>query len=480
MAQKFANATRALQRALPGCIYRDRETRYRYSFDSLKISFLPEAVAMPGKERDVGEVLRVANRYGVPVTPRGAGSNRTAGATPIEGGWVLDLSRLKNVRIDASQGLARVQAGVITARLQEMAESRGWYYPPDPSSKRFSTIGGNIACNAGGLRGGKYGVTRDYVMALSGFLPTGEWVRWGRDVRKFASGFNMRDLWIGSEGLLGVVTSATLKLVPRPEAKWTALVAFSEDKSVFDAIEKLLEEGIVPSICEFMDQNAVKGAEIFQNRPVFPGMKDVSVLLLELDGDSRAVHKDSRKVAVWAKQYGQGFRQAKTSREAEAIWQVRRACSPAMYRLADGKINEDVVVPLNKQADLMRFVRYLEKRVRLPIATFGHAADGNLHVNVLYRKENKAECERAEDAVTRLMKKVVHLGGGISGEHGIGLAKSPYLGLQYSRDEIDAMMRIKKALDPNGILNSSKIFKETRIWGYDRVRHTFPWDRKKS
>ncbi len=477
MAGHNRESEEVLTAALPGRVSLDEETRYGYSFDSLKVSFLPDAVVRARKEGDVGTVLELANRHGVPVVPRGAATSRTAGATPQRGGGVLDLGALTRVSVDSELGIARAQAGVVTAVLQERAEAVGWFYPPDPSSKKYSTIGGNIACNAGGLRGAKYGVTRDYVMALRGYLPTGEPVEWGRRTRKFAAGFNMRDLWIGSEGLLGVVTSATLKLVPRPDRRWTLEVAFRDEEEALEAVSALLAMRVVPAICEFMDRNAVRGAEAFKGGPVFPGLKDVAVVLLELDGSKGEVESMQAKVKGWARARGLRSREARTGAEAEALWETRRSCSPAMYRLADSKLNEDIVVPLDRQLELMRFVQRLEKQSKLPIATFGHAADGNLHVNILYHQADAEERKRAFETAGKLMRKVVSLGGAISGEHGIGLAKTPFLKLQFSDAELNAMRKVKAALDPQWILNPGKVFEETRIWEYEPVEHRFPWDR---
>ncbi len=467
----------ALVRALEKRVQIDEKACYAASFDSMKYSFMPEAVVTPRKEAEVGKVLELANTYGVPVTPRGAGTSRTASATPIEGGWVLDLSKLDKIVIHSMQGQAQVQAGAVTAAVQQRAEEAGWFYPPDPSSKKYSTIGGNIACNAGGLRGAKYGVTRDYVVALRGYLPTGEGVEWGTATRKNATGYNMRDLWIGSEGTLGVVTGATLKLVPKPETRWTVLLAFPDEATALTAVEVLLESKVLPSICEFLDRNAVKGAEAFTGKPVFKGMPERAVILLELDGPAVLVREEKKRVLEWAKRWAEAFKPSRNEAEAEALWAVRRACSPAMFRLADSKLNEDVVVPLDKQVKLMQEARKLENRYKLPVAVFGHAGDGNLHVNIMYRREEPREVKRAHQAVEALMKAVVRLGGAMSGEHGIGLAKSPFLSLQFSPVEIQAMKAIKDALDPIGILNGRKIFERTPLWELRPVEHQFPWDR---
>ena len=471
------NANRALKRALPEISFFDQATCYSYSFDSLKLSFMPDAVIQIREAVQVGQVLKLANRYQIPVTTRGAGTTRTAGATPTQGGWILDVSGLNSIRIDKVYGQAEVGPGAITAKLQERAEAAGWFYPPDPSSKKYSTIGGNIACNAGGLRGGKYGVTRDYVLGLQGFLPTGEPVSWARATRKFATGFNMRDLWIGSEGMLGVITGASLKLIGRPETKWTGLVAFQNETAALRAVARLLASQVLPSICEFMDRNAVRGAEAFLGRPIFAGQQEKPLVLLELDGRSSVVKAEKATVKSWAKETGLAFREARTPEAAEHLWEARRACSPAMFRLADSKLNEDIVVPLNRQVKLMQAVKALEKEFKLPVATFGHAGDGNLHINFMYHGDDMEEATRAHEAVGALFKIVVDLGGAISGEHGIGLAKSPFLETQFTTTEIQAMQSIKRALDPNNILNPDKIFKPTQVWEHRPVKHQFPWDR---
>ncbi|HLS28238.1 MAG TPA: FAD-binding oxidoreductase, partial [Opitutales bacterium] len=228
---KFPKATEALQQRLGASVIIDKEERFRVSFDGSKLSFMPDAVIRPKNHDEIGELLRLANEFKVPVTPRGAGSSLTGSAAPLKGGWVLDLTAWNEIRVDEVTGMAYVQAGAVIGNILAAAEKVGWFYPPDPSSIRFSTIGGNIACNAGGLRGAKYGVTRDYVLALKGFLPTGEYVEWANDLRKFASGFNLRDLWIGSEGTLGVITDAVLRLIPKPQSRWTYLASFKDEKT---------------------------------------------------------------------------------------------------------------------------------------------------------------------------------------------------------------------------------------------------------
>ena len=253
-----AKATRLLQRKLgAGCVRTDAASLYEGSFDSAKIPVQPAAVVKVRKEADIGVVLELANTFRVPVTTRGRGTTLTGAATPVRGGWVLDTLALNAIAIDGEAGMAHVQAGAKVGDIQRAAEAKGWFYPPDPSSKEYCTIGGNVACNAGGMHGGKYGVTRDFVISLRGFLPTGEPVQWGTATKKFSAGFNLRDLWIGSEGMLGVITGAVLKLIPQPAERWTLLTSFPDETRALQAALALFRERVQPAICEFLDRESV-------------------------------------------------------------------------------------------------------------------------------------------------------------------------------------------------------------------------------
>jgi glycolate oxidase len=467
-----------LARLGPEVVRTDESARRAASLDNLRLSILPDAVLAPRNEDDVCVILCEANTRDVPVTVRGGGTATTGSAVPLKGGWVLDLSGWQNLAIDTESGMAYAQPGVRTAALAAEAEKLGWFYPPDPSSHKYSTIGGNIACNAGGMRGAKYGVTRDYVMALEGFLPTGKWVRWGADLRKYAVGYNMRDLWIGSEGTLGVVTGAVLRLVQKPKARATFLLAFKDEFPALALTRIFTAAHLVPSILEFMDRQCV-GCTIAEGLAlpleIETGLTP-AVLLVELDGDEDKVENDAMVLAELARPLALALRRAQSQDEAEKLWAVRRKCSKAMFRLADGKLNEDIVIPARAQEELLRFTLELKEKTGLATPVFGHAADGNFHVHVMYRKNNALDREKAEKAVTEIMEKVVELGGAISGEHGIGLAKSPFLRLQHSKDEIDAMLAVKHALDPKNILNPGKIFEPFRIWEHETVAVKLPWD----
>jgi glycolate oxidase len=475
----FAAATRSLQRRLGArVVATDDASRFAASFDSSKISFVPDAVIKPRRVEQIGAVLELANRHRVPVTVRGRGTTLMGSAAPMCGGWVIDMLALNRIKIDAVAGMAHVQCGAKVGDIQRAADAAGWFYPPDPSSKEYCTIGGNIACNAGGMHGGKYGVTRDFVVALSGFLPTGEYVEWGTATKKFSAGYNMRDLWIGSEGMLGVVTGAVLKLIPRPAARWTLLTAFRDEQQAIEAILKLFAARVQPAICEFLDRDSVLCAERATQTEVFAGQAGRPVILLEFAGGVAEVAEQQATALAWAAENATAHRAAKDRAEAEQLWAVRRKCSGAMFELGDAKLNEDIVVPMRNYGAFMRFLTALKRSSRLAIPTFGHLGDGNLHVNIMYHRANAAETKRAEAAVKKLMEKVVALGGAISGEHGIGLAKTPFLRIQHRPAQVKAMRAVKAALDPNGILNPGKMFDVFEVWKHARLNVQLPWDHK--
>jgi len=477
--KSFATATAALRRRLGArVVFTDAASLEGASYDSAKIAFRPEAVIRVRREADVGVVLQLANRHRVPVTTRGRGTTLTGSATPVCGGWVLDTLALATIRIDGAAGMAHVQAGAKVADIQRAADETGWFYPPDPSSKEYCTIGGNIACNAGGMHGGKYGVTRDFIVALRGFLPTGEAVEWGTATKKFSAGFNMRDLWIGSEGMLGVITGAVLKLIPRPAARFTLLTSFRDEAAALRAALTLFRSRVQPAICEFLDRESVLCAERAMRTTIFPGQAGRPVILLEMAGTVAEVREQRAAVLAWAREHALGHRVAASREAAESLWAVRRKCSGAMFELGDAKLNEDVVLPMRSYVDFARFLVRLKRESGLHVPTFGHLADGNLHVNIMYHRAVPAECRAAERAVQSLMETVVALGGAISGEHGIGLAKTPFLRLQHPAPQVRAMQAVKAALDPRGILNPGKLFERFEVWKHERVTVHFPWDHK--
>lgn len=471
------DAINTLKKILDKDVSTNEAVLFNASFDALKLSFMPSAVIRPSACDSIQTVLKLANQYNIPVTTRGAGSTLTGSATPVKGGWVLDLTLLNSIKIDAFNKFAFVEAGAITGIIQKHAEEHGLFYPPDPASSAFCTIGGNIACNAGGLRGIKYGITRDYVVALEGFLPTGDPVSWGLPLKKFSSGYNLRDLWIGSEGTLGVITKAVLKLIKKPLVTRTFLADFTNEESALEAAQALLSQGVVPSVFEFLGHLTIVGAQKELNIKM-KSPSGYSMLLIELDGHPAIVEEETAILVNWAKNYANQFLESKNQKDVDELWQIRKKCSAAMFQFGDSKLNEDIVVPLDKTVELIKFVQKLSEEKSLKIPTFGHVGDGNFHVNIMYNHEDSMMCQRAQEALWLLMEHVVSLGGAITGEHGIGLAKSPFLRLQHTEVEVNAMLAIKKALDPNGILNPGKIFNPFHAWEYKRVHAKMPWENK--
>ena len=468
----------ALRQKLPERVLVDDESRFAASIDNLRLSFLPDAVIRVQDAREVGEALKLAHEYAMPVTARGAGSSATGAAVPVKGGWVLDLSALDSTEVDVVSRMATVGAGAITANVQAEAKTHGLFYPPDPSSKSYSTIGGNIACNAGGMHCVKYGVTRDYVLGLEGFFANGSPFKLGLPLKKYVSGLNLRDLMIGSEGTLGIVTAATLKLIPMPEKRWTCMFAFESESTALETVKALFEAGHNPSILEFLDRQSVICAEQYTGNPIFAKCPGMSLLLIELDGDSSQISQQCKSLLEFMKTRAVLHREAHTEAEAEAIWQVRRTCSQSMYSIADTKLNEDIVVPIDKQAELIDYTIALKKETGLATPTFGHVGDGNLHVHIMYNRSNPEEVIKAKDGIKKLMQKVVDLGGVITGEHGIGLAKTPFMELQHSAPEIATMRAVKEALDPKNILNPGKIFEPFEVWDHEFENIKLPWDHR--
>ena len=482
--QTHPEATQALLAALGSeKVKTDEATCFAASFDNMRLSFMPEAVIRPGVEDDIGTVLKLANQYRVPVTVRGRGTGNTGASSPIHGGWVIHLDHWDKIEIDPVSAMATVQPGAITAKINELAAPHGLFFPPDPSSLKYCSIGGNIATNAGGLRAAKYGVVRDHVYALEGFLPTGEKVRWGAPLRKFVSGINLRDLWIGSEGTLGVITKAVIKLVNKPLARRTFLLACRSDEIALEAATKLMGSRVNPAVFEFLDTQTVEAAEKRRGSRVFSteelnGNKEThSILLVEIDGHPSVLTEDAKKIREWIKTYAVAHRETDIEAEAEALWDIRRTCSQAMYSLGNAKLNEDIVVPFHSYVPLIKYTREIRDRIGLATPTFGHAADGNFHVHIMYDRDNPEHCKKAEAAIHEVMKKVVELGGAITGEHGIGIAKSPFLRLQHTPAEIQAMLAVKKALDPNNILAPGQIFDPLNVWEHRPVKVTLAWDK---
>jgi glycolate oxidase len=434
--------------------------RLCYAYDATRLSALPDAVVFAESTDEVARLLTFANAHKVPVVPRGGGTGFVGGSVPVAGGIVLSLERMNRiVEISADDMLAVVEPGVVTAELHKAVEARGLFYPPDPSSAASCTLGGNAACAATGPRSVKYGGTRDYVLALDAVLPTGEVIRQPSRAVKRVAGYDLGRLLVGTEGTLGVITGLTLRLLPLPAQVRTLLAGFPDVTRAARAVSQTIARGLVPRACEFMDARSLDLVREHTAVAVESGAR--ALLILEVDGTGDQVARDAAGVRAVCEQAGAlSVTEAATPAEVKSVWAARKALSQAMYEVAPTKINEDVVVPRSRLPDLVAAVDGLAGRHRLPIVCFGHAGEGNLHVNVMVDRADADAWGRAQTAIRELFEVVVGLSGSVSGEHGIGLTKAPYLPIEVGPGGLAVMRRIKAAFDPNGILNPGKIFSQ--------------------
>ncbi|MEW6595197.1 MAG: FAD-linked oxidase C-terminal domain-containing protein [Thermodesulfobacteriota bacterium] len=429
-----------------------------YAYDGTGREFPPAAVVFPASTDEVGAIMRLASEHRLPVVPRGAGTGMSGGALAVQGGIVLAMSRMNRiVEIDTANQLAVVEPGVITADLQAEANRHGLAYPPDPASSKFCTVGGNVAECAGGPSAVKYGVTRDYVLGLTAVLPSGEIIHTGVRTAKGVVGYDLTRLLVGSEGTLAIITRITLRLVPKPPARATLLLLCAGMEVAATLVARILQRH-TPAMLEYLDATAIGII-----RPLLPFAlppEARALLLLELDGSAAAVAAEQASLKEFlASQAGVlQLRAAADPAEAEQLWQARRAISPAAFNLRPHKLSEDVVVPKSRIPELVACSEQLAREYRLPIFTFGHAGDGNIHVNIMLDRANPAERQGAEAAKAELFKEVLRLNGTLSGEHGVGITKAPFIGLEIDAPTLTLMRAVKHAFDPAGILNPGKIF----------------------
>ncbi len=438
----------------------DRQDLICYAYDATQMEFLPDAVVHPGSTEEVAAVLKLANRELVPVFPRGAGSGFTGGSLPKGGGIVLVMTRLNRIlRIDTENLIAEVEPGVVTEQFQIEVEKLGLFYPPDPASLKFSTLGGNVAENAGGPRCVKYGVTRDFVMGLEVVLPSGEIIRTGGETYKGVVGYDLTRLLCGSEGTLGVITKIIFKLLPLPDAKKTMLTIFDSIDGAAKAVSTIIGSKIIPTTLEFMDYGTLQCV----NKRFSLGIPENgrAVLIIEVDGDRDLIEKQAERIQALIRPLGLvECKVASNAAESEALWKVRRLVSPSLRDVNPDKFNEDIVVPRSKVPEVIRAVEKIQQKYNIPIVNFGHAGDGNIHVNIMIDKTVPGEEEKAHAAIAEVFQAALDLNGTMSGEHGVGLAKQPYIHLELKPAQVAAMQSIKKALDPGNILNPGKMFPE--------------------
>src|SRR5688500_9229233 len=430
-----------------------------YAADALGISALPDLVVLPNSTQEVSTIARLCHEHRVPLVVRGAGTGYTGGAVPTQGGVVLSMERLNRIlEIDEGNLLAIVEPNVITGDLQRAVEAVGLFYPPDPASLETSSIGGNVAECAGGPRAFKYGTTKRYVLALEAVLPGGEIIRTGSKAVKNVVGYDLTQLLVGSEGTLAIITRVTLRLIPKPPARATLSAAFADIRGAVNGVTALLQRRVVPAAIELIDADSLRAAEAYAGRTLANGD---ALLIVECDGAQAAVADEIERAEAACRDGGAvEVIRAASDAEREALWTVRRQVSLALRATGLLKINHDVVVPRGRVPELFDVVAGLRSRFNLRIASFGHAGDGNIHVNLMIDRADSGERARAKEAERLLFEQVVALEGSISGEHGIGFAKAPYLGIELAPDQIALMKRVKTAFDPNNILNPGKIFPE--------------------
>jgi len=456
----LSNASYKKIKAIVGADHclRKKEDMVCYSYDATAASYMPDAVAFPKDARQISDILTLANADGFYVTPRGHGTGMTGGSLPVNGGLVLVTTRLNRIlNIDSDNLTTQVEPGVVTGRLHEAVEKKGLFYPPDPASSDFATIGGNLGECAGGPRAVKYGVTRDYVLGLEVVLPTGEIIKTGVQTAKGVVAYDLTRLFVGSEGTLGVITRATLRLLPLPETVQTMNVTFKTMEEAAETVSEIIRRGIIPRTIEFIDNASIRCAQehIQANLPIDAG----AMLIIETDGEKQEATRAIEALkALCLSRHCDSVNVAKNPHEAKELWRARKAISPALFRYGPHKINEDIVVPRSKIPDMIRKINQLQSETGLTMASFGHAGDGNIHFNIMLDKNDPVTLKKAEQAVDVIFDYTLALGGTISGEHGVGITKAPYLSREIGEKEQEVMKSIKALFDPNMILNPGKIF----------------------
>ncbi len=428
-----------------------------YSYDASHYRNRPSCGVWPQTAEQISEILKLANREMIPVIPRGAGTGLAGMAVPIKGGIVLDMNRMDKIKkISIEDRLAVVEPGVVYANLEKALAKYGFLFPPDPASGTVSTLGGNVATNAGGVKGAKYGTTRDYVLGLQVVLPDGRIMRTGSNTMKSVSGYDLTKIFVGSEGTLGVVTEIILKINPKTTAATTALATFNDLEDAGNAVSQIMYSGIIPSVLEILGREVITA--INQNTDLSLPEAE-AILLAETDGYTREETDFQMKkiIGVFKKNNAGQVKLAQSEEEAADLWAARKSAYAVLARLKPTLIIEDVAVPMSRIAELLKGIKAISERYDIMIATYGHAGDGNLHPQILFDGHDPEEVEREKAASADIFKLAIDLGGTLSGEHGIGLQKAPFMTLEHDAVAMDVMRSIKKILDPNSILNPGKM-----------------------
>ncbi|AXX85968.1 glycolate oxidase, subunit GlcD-related protein [Malaciobacter marinus] len=439
----------------------DKAHLIAYCYDATKERFEPDAVVFPKNEQDISKILKYCNEEKIVIVPRGAGSGFTGGALPSNGGIILSLERHMNklLEIDMENMVGVVQPGLINMEFQKAVEEVGLFYPPDPASEQYSTLGGNVSENAGGMRAAKYGITKDYVVALRAVLPNGEIITAGKKTIKDVAGYNTAGILIASEGTLAVITEITLKLIPKPKFKQTYMGVFPDVNKAMNAVFKSLASGANPVAMEFLDALVIKALK--QKFPQVELPQNAGGILVgDVDGSSQAeIDSQIQTLKDAFAEYGSvDFISAKDEEHSNALWFARKNASPATAIYGTKKLNEDISVPRSKLPIALDEIYKIGEKYGFNVPCFGHAGDGNIHVNVMVKdKTNEKEMEDGHKAIEEIFQLVVDMGGTLSGEHGIGLSKAPFMNIAFNEAELELFRSIKKAFDPNNILNPFKM-----------------------
>lgn len=437
------------------------EEMHCYSYDSSKQTFLPDAVVLPESTEQVVAIMRLADRHNIPIVARGAGSGTTGGALPVQGGTVVSTSRLNKIlEIDKANHIAIVQPGVITGEFQRELRKYKLMYPPDPASLKFCTLGGNVSECAGGPSAVKYGVTKDSVIGLEIVLANGEILNTGTRTEKGVVGYDLTRLFIGSEGTLGIITKIITRLQPLPEHKETFLLKSDSLEKTTELVSTILGHNILPCTLEYMDRTAIDLVASLLSEKIPETVQ--AMLIIEIDGSQQQVTEQCERLKKLLESHSHcTLQQAMSEEEVEKIWLARRSISPACFTLSNAKTSEDVVVPRSRIAELVNFCETMARQLNITILTFGHAGDGNIHVNIMTIDQSSTENEKALQAKTALFKKVLSMQGTLSGEHGIGITKSAFIHMELDATSIKIMQQLKTLFDPKQILNPGKIFPAT-------------------
>jgi glycolate oxidase len=439
-------------------VFTAKEYLLAYSYDATGNEFLPDIVVFPESEADIKNTLITAYKHRIPVTPRGAGVGYTGGALPVRHGIEMVFTRMNKIlSIDTDNFLAEVEPGVITYNLQQEVEKKGLFYPPDPASLKTSTLGGNVAENAGGLRCFKYGVTANYVLGLEAFLMSGEKIKAGSHVIKDVAGYDIKSLLTGSEGTLAVISKIIVKLIPLPEQRVTFLIDFKSLRKGAEFINRVIRGRIYPAVLEFMDRTSIRAVYDYLKLPLNDRVH--ASVLIEIDGNKADVTARKEKfIEIVETSEVLDYQTAETEAEQDKLWHLRRNISPAISKIQPKKINEDIVVPTSKIPDAVEYINNVAAEFRIDVVLFGHFGDGNIHTNLMVDPENSEEMRRAEIVLDKIFKYVISVKGSITGEHGVGISKKPFMKYQFTPVEMELFKNIKHAFDPHNLLNPGKIF----------------------